>query len=80
LQQVIDKGVDQGATVVSRTMETEDKGSTLAQQRMSGLLDFVQVGTRVNAAMTLAAVRRVTDPLLKARLLLNMANMLDSVR
>lgn len=80
LQQVIDKGVDQGATVVSRTMGSEDKGSTLGQQRMSGLLDFVQVGTRVNAAMTLAAVRRVTDPLLKARLLLNMANMLDSVR
>jgi hypothetical protein len=44
------------------------------------LIDTVQVGTRVNPAATLAAIRRVQDSELKARLLVLVAGSVDYIR
>lgn len=73
LQQTIDRGVDQGAEV-ARSMTDQGQGSDWERQTESHLRDFIQVGSRLNPAMTLAAVRRIQDAELKARLLLTIAN------
>jgi hypothetical protein len=69
LQQVIDKGVGEAVTLLNTaTQDAKDHVSAL-EAEMPRVTDFIQVGARTNPAMTLAAVRRVQDSEIRARML-----------
>jgi hypothetical protein len=73
LRQVIDRGVELGTELLhASTQDAEDHMSAL-NKAMPPVTDFVQVGARTNPAMTLAAVRKVQDSELRARMLLTIA-------
>jgi hypothetical protein len=69
LQQVIDKGVDQAATLLHTATENAKDHASALVEAMPRVTDFIQVGARTNPAMTLAAVRKVQDSEIRARML-----------
>jgi hypothetical protein len=81
MRQTIDRAVSQGAEVVLRTVQGYDaKDHNYAVNVTIGpLVDTVQVGTRVNPAATLAAIRRIQDSELKTRLLIVVAGAIESM-
>lgn len=80
LQQVIEKGVDQGVELLHASTRNAKDHLAALQSAMPSVTDFVQVGARTNPAMTLAAVRKVQDSEVKARMLLVIASGLPDPR
>lgn len=75
MRETIDRAISLGSDYVLRTVrgyEPQDHRYAM-QVTINPLLDTVQVGTRVNPAATLTAIRRIQDSELKARLLISVA-------
>src|SRR4029079_12426913 len=75
MRETIDRAISLGADYVMRTVRAyEPQDHRYAMQiTISPLMDTIQVGTRVNPAATLTAIRRVQDSELRARLLIGVA-------
>lgn len=82
MQQTIDSAVDLGAEVTLRLLATYPPKDHNYAMRMASasLSDVVQVGTRVNPAATLGAIRRIQDDELKTDLLITVASTLQFLR
>ncbi len=82
MQQTIDSAVDLGAEVTMRMLATYPPQDHNYAMRMASasITDVVQVGTRVNPAATLGAIRRIQDDELKAELLITVASTLQFLR
>lgn len=73
LRQTIEKGIDQAVEVLRRSTQDAKNHVAALESAMGPVTDFVQVGARTNPAMTLAAVRKVQDSEIRARMLLIIA-------
>jgi hypothetical protein len=82
MRDTIDRAISQGAEYVVRTVRAyEPKDHTYAMESTIGpLIDTVQVGTRVNPAATLAAIRGIQDSEIKTRLLTIVAGSVEYMR
>jgi hypothetical protein len=82
MRDTIDRAISQGAEYVQRTVRAYDpKDHTYALDTTIGpLIDTVQVGTRVNPAATLTAIRGIQDSEIKARLLTIVAGSVEYMR
>ncbi len=75
MRETIDRAISLGSDYVLRTVrsyEPQDRRYGM-QATIDPLIDTVQVGTRVNPAATLAAIRRIQDSDLRTRLLITVA-------
>ncbi len=73
LRQLIDKGVEQGSELLRSSVADAKDHVAALERAMPPVTDFIQVGARTNPAMTLAAVRRVQDSEIRARMLITIA-------
>lgn len=82
MQDALESAIGQGAEYVLRTVRGYDPQdhSYALNSTIGPLLDTVQVGTRVNPAATLAAIRRIQDSELKTRLLTIVAGSVEYLR
>lgn len=80
LRQTIDRGIDQAVEVLRRSTQDAKDHIAALESAMGPVTDFVQVGARTNPAMTLAAVRKVQDSEIRARMLLIIAEGLPDPR
>jgi hypothetical protein len=82
MRDTLDRAVSQGAEYVLRTVRAYDlKDHRYALESTIGpLIDTVQVGTRVNPAATLEAVRGIQDSEIKTRLLTVVASSVGYMR
>lgn len=82
LRDTLDRAITLGADYVLRTVRAYDPQDHhyAMQVTINPLMDTIQVGTHVNPAATLAAIRRVQDSELRARLLIGVAGSIQYMR
>jgi hypothetical protein len=73
LRQTIERGIDQAVEVLRRSTQDAKNHVAAMEAAMGPVTDFLQVGARTNPAMALAAVRKVQDSEIRARMLLVLA-------
>jgi hypothetical protein len=79
MRDTIDRAVSLGSEFVLRTVRAYDPEDHLMAMRSTipSLIDTVQVGTRVNPAATLSAVRKIQDSEIRTRLLVTVAGSIE---
>lgn len=73
LRQVIEKGLDHGVELLRASVVDAKDHVAALETAMPPLTDFVQVASRTNPSMALAAVRKVQDSEIRARMLITIA-------
>lgn len=80
LRQVIEKGVDQGTELLHASIQDANDHTAALDYAIGPVADFVQLGARLNAAMTLECVRKIQDSEIRARMLLAITGALPDPR
>lgn len=80
LRQVIEKGIDQGTELLHASVQDANDHVAALDYAVGPVADFVQLGARINAAITLECVRKIQDSEIRARMLLAMTETLPDPR